>query len=78
MCVCVCVSAQAVSAAFERVDAAIEAWQLNTVPEECESVCESDEGEDTQADPDMTFLTGVCVCVCVCVCVYVCVCVCHT
>eukprot|EP00967_Tisochrysis_lutea_P092294 scaffold132994_cov17-Tisochrysis_lutea.AAC.1 len=45
---------QAVTEVFDRADAAIEVWQLNTVPEE-------EEGEDESEDdePDGTFLTGV-------------------
>jgi hypothetical protein len=49
------VPVQAVGAAFERVDAAIEAWQLNTVPEGEE---DEDEEEDGPPEEDMTFLTG--------------------
>uniref|UniRef100_A0A7S3QSP4 Uncharacterized protein n=1 Tax=Dunaliella tertiolecta TaxID=3047 RepID=A0A7S3QSP4_DUNTE len=45
---------EAVTEVFDRADAAIEVWQLNTVPEE-------EEGEDESEDdePDGTFLTGV-------------------
>jgi hypothetical protein len=43
-----------VAEAFERADHAIEAWQLNTVPEEGEEE-EEEEGEPVE---DNTFLTG--------------------
>ena len=45
------VSEERVTEAFDRADAQIDAWQLNTVPEE------GDE-EDESVPEDMTFLTG--------------------
>ncbi|KAF5828370.1 hypothetical protein DUNSADRAFT_17700 [Dunaliella salina] len=48
------VTAAAVAEVFDRADAAMEVWQLNTVPEEEEG---EDESEDNE--PDGTFLTGV-------------------
>ena len=48
-------SVQVVGEVFERADTAIEAWQLNTVPEEGD---EEDE-EDGEPVEDFTFLTGV-------------------
>lgn len=50
---------QAVGEAFDRADAAIEAWQLNTVPEEDEGEEEEEEEDGGEAEPDNTFLTGV-------------------
>ncbi|KAL6761052.1 hypothetical protein V8C86DRAFT_967616 [Haematococcus lacustris] len=47
---------EAVSNAFERTAATIEAWQLNSVPEEEE---EEEEEEDCTPVEDNTFLTGV-------------------
>ncbi len=57
------VSEEQVGVAFQRVDQAIEAWQLNTVPEGDEDQGEQDEEEeeeeeDGEVEPDMTFLTG--------------------
>jgi hypothetical protein len=42
-----------VTEAFDRADHAIEAWQLNTVPEEGE-----EDEEDGEPVEDHTFLTG--------------------
>jgi hypothetical protein len=52
---------QAITEAFDRADAAIEVWQLNTVPEEGEE--EEEEEEESDHEPDGTFLTGGSVCV---------------
>lgn len=57
-----------VTEAFDRADAAIEAWRLNTVPEGDEN--DEDEDDDTADVADNTFITGgwvgVVVCMFVC------------